>query len=125
MSATWCTCLPTSEKGNEGTSFQRGSKPELKGTKRAPTPVQKPVAKANYQAEDTREQCWKLRDHKGSKLVHGDTLKQNQIEGLPALSAECDVYLRTILWEIFNSEELKKNFDAHTLRPRVMTRWRK
>ena len=49
-----------------------------------------------------------------SKLVHGDTLKQNQIEGLPALSAECDVNLRTILLEIFNSEELKKIFDAHS-----------
>jgi len=48
-----------------------------------------------------------------SKLVHGDTLKQTQIERLPALSTECDVNLRTILREIFNSEELKKIFDAH------------
>jgi hypothetical protein len=48
-----------------------------------------------------------------SKLVHGDTLKQNQIEGLPKLSTECDATLRTILQEIFNSEELKKIFDAH------------
>jgi hypothetical protein len=48
-----------------------------------------------------------------SKLVHGDTLKQNQIDALPALSAECDGALRKILWEIFNSDDLKKIFDAH------------
>lgn len=48
-----------------------------------------------------------------SKLVHGDTLKQNQIEDLPALSTKCDVTLRTILREIFRSEELKKSFDSH------------
>jgi hypothetical protein len=48
-----------------------------------------------------------------SKLVHGDTLKPNQIEELPALSAECDVFLRAILREIFNSEDLKKTFDSH------------
>jgi hypothetical protein len=48
-----------------------------------------------------------------SKLVHGDTLKPSQIAELPALSAECDVYLRTILREIFNSEDLKKIFDSH------------
>lgn len=48
-----------------------------------------------------------------SKLVHGDTLKSNQIQGLPALSAQCDVYLRTILREIFSSKDLKKVFDSH------------
>jgi hypothetical protein len=48
-----------------------------------------------------------------SKLVHGDTLKQNQIDALPVLSAECDGALRIILWEIFNSEDLKKIFDTH------------
>jgi hypothetical protein len=48
-----------------------------------------------------------------SKLVHGDTLKQNQIEDLPALSTKCDITLRTILREIFRSEELKNIFDAH------------
>jgi hypothetical protein len=48
-----------------------------------------------------------------SKLVHGDTLKPNQIAELPRLSAECDVYLRTILREIFISEHLKKIFDSH------------
>jgi hypothetical protein len=48
-----------------------------------------------------------------SKLVHGDTLKQNQIEDLPALSTKCDVTLRTILREIFRSEELKNIFDSH------------
>jgi hypothetical protein len=48
-----------------------------------------------------------------SKLVHGDTLKQNQIDVLPALSAECDGALRKILWEIFNSDDLEKIFDVH------------
>jgi Apea-like HEPN len=48
-----------------------------------------------------------------SKLVHGDTLKPSQMETLPALSTQCDVYLRTILLDIFNSEELKKMFDSH------------
>lgn len=48
-----------------------------------------------------------------SKLVHGDTLKQNQIDSLPALSTDCDNALRKILWEIFHSDELKKIFDAH------------
>jgi hypothetical protein len=48
-----------------------------------------------------------------SKLVHGDTLKQSQIDALPALSSECDGHLRRTLWEIFNSPELKKVFDAH------------
>lgn len=48
-----------------------------------------------------------------SKLVHGDTLKQNQIDTLPALCTECDNALRKILWEIFHSDELKKIFDAH------------
>jgi hypothetical protein len=48
-----------------------------------------------------------------SKLVHGDTLKQNQIDALPALSSECDQALRRILWEIFLSDDLKKIFDAH------------
>ncbi len=48
-----------------------------------------------------------------SKLVHGDTLKQNQINALSALSTECDKALRRILWEIFHSDDLKKIFDAH------------
>lgn len=48
-----------------------------------------------------------------SKLVHGDTLKSNQIDGLPALSSMCDVYLRTILGEIFASDTLKAMFDSH------------
>ena len=48
-----------------------------------------------------------------SKLVHGDTLKQNQIDALTAISRECDGALRRILWEIFNSADLKKIFDAH------------
>lgn len=48
-----------------------------------------------------------------SKLVHGDMLKQGQIDNLPPLSMECDGYLRKILWDIFNSEPLKKIFDAH------------
>jgi hypothetical protein len=48
-----------------------------------------------------------------SKLVHGDTLKQLQIEQLPALSLSCDEYLRTILNAIFDSENLKAVFDAH------------
>ncbi|MEO6828235.1 MAG: hypothetical protein ABI164_00380, partial [Acidobacteriaceae bacterium] len=48
-----------------------------------------------------------------SKLVHGDTLKQNQVDELLALSTECDGALRRILWEIFNSDDLKKIFDAH------------
>lgn len=48
-----------------------------------------------------------------SKLVHGDTLKQNQIDALSALSTECDNSLRRILWEIFHSDDLKKIFDAH------------
>jgi hypothetical protein len=48
-----------------------------------------------------------------SKLVHGDTLKPSQIEGLPVLSSQCDVYLREILLEIFNSEILKSIFDSH------------
>jgi hypothetical protein len=51
-----------------------------------------------------------------SKLVHGDTLKPNQIADLPALSAECDAHLRQILNEIFNSEELKRIFDSHTMK---------
>ena len=48
-----------------------------------------------------------------SKLVHGDTLKQNQIDALPALSMECDHALRRILSEIFQSDDLKRIFDAH------------
>ena len=48
-----------------------------------------------------------------SKLVHGDTLNSNQIEGLSALSTRCDTYLRTILREVFSSEDLKKVFDSH------------
>lgn len=49
-----------------------------------------------------------------SKLVHGDTLKRNQIDELPRLSVECDSALRKILWEIFNSDDLKKTFDTHS-----------
>jgi hypothetical protein len=49
-----------------------------------------------------------------SKLVHGDTLKPNQIEGLSELSTRCDTYLHTILREIFSSEDLKKVFDSHS-----------
>ena len=49
-----------------------------------------------------------------SKLVHGDTLKPAQIEGLPMLSSQCDVYLREILREIFSSENLKNLFDSHS-----------
>jgi hypothetical protein len=48
-----------------------------------------------------------------SKLVHGDTLKPNQIDELPRQSMKCDEFLRVILKEIFNSEDLKKVFDAH------------
>jgi hypothetical protein len=48
-----------------------------------------------------------------SKLVHGDTLKPIQTEGLPLLSSQCDVYLREILREIFSSEKLKNLFDSH------------
>ena len=48
-----------------------------------------------------------------SKLVHGDTLKPSQIDGLPSLSAQCDIYLRTIVREIFSSEDLKGIFDTH------------
>jgi hypothetical protein len=47
-----------------------------------------------------------------SKLVHGDTLKPIQIEGLPALSSQCDGYLREILREIFSSQKLKNTFDS-------------
>ncbi len=49
-----------------------------------------------------------------SKLVHGDTLKQNQVDALPALSTACDNALRKILGEIFHSDDLKKIFDAHS-----------
>jgi hypothetical protein len=48
-----------------------------------------------------------------SKLVHGDTLRQNQIDVLSDLSVQCDGILRKVLWEIFNSEDLKRIFDAH------------
>lgn len=48
-----------------------------------------------------------------SKLVHGDTLKPGQIEGLPMLSSQCDDYLREILRDIFSSENLKGIFDSH------------
>jgi len=47
-----------------------------------------------------------------SKLVHGDTLKPSLIEDLSVLSAQCDAYLRAILREIFNSENLKGIFDS-------------
>jgi hypothetical protein len=49
-----------------------------------------------------------------SKLVHGDTLKSNQIADLPSLSQLCDIYLRTILKEIFDCEETRKIFDSHS-----------
>ena len=48
-----------------------------------------------------------------SKLVHGDTLKANQIAELPALSGQCDGYLRIILRAIFESKTLKAIFDSH------------
>jgi Apea-like HEPN len=47
-----------------------------------------------------------------SKLVHGDTLKPSQVNGLPALSVECDVFVRTILLAIFSSPGLQQVFDS-------------
>jgi hypothetical protein len=47
-----------------------------------------------------------------SKLVHGDTLKQSQIEQIPALSRSCDEYLRATINTIFDSEMLQRIFDA-------------
>lgn len=57
---------------------------------------------------DTIKSAYNVR----SKLVHGDTLKQNQIDALPALSKECDTALRKTLWEVFHSDDLKSIFDA-------------
>jgi hypothetical protein len=48
-----------------------------------------------------------------SKLVHGDTLKASQIADLPTLSAQCDGYLRIILYELFHSTQLQGIFDSH------------
>jgi Apea-like HEPN len=48
-----------------------------------------------------------------SKLVHGDTLKQSQIDGLPELSSQCDLFLREILWDISSKRELQEVFDSH------------
>jgi len=47
-----------------------------------------------------------------SKLVHGDTLKQSQVEQLQTLNGSCDDYLRTTINTIFDSEMLRGIFDA-------------
>jgi hypothetical protein len=47
-----------------------------------------------------------------SKLVHGDTLKPGQVESLPGLSGQCDVFVRSILSAIFHSPELLDLFDG-------------
>ena len=49
-----------------------------------------------------------------SKLVHGDTLGQRQIDELPELSVEIDCYLRTVLNAVFAEDDLRRVFDSHT-----------
>jgi hypothetical protein len=46
-------------------------------------------------------------------LVHGGTLKPNQVDALWSLSSQCDDYLRSILSAIFESSDLKLVFDSH------------
>ena len=48
-----------------------------------------------------------------SKLVHGGTLTDKQIDELFDLSTAIDGFLRTILVEIFQSEESQAVFDRH------------
>ena len=47
-----------------------------------------------------------------SNLVHGDTLKIKQIDGLSGVSMHCNHYLRVILNCIFGDAELREVFDS-------------
>lgn len=47
-----------------------------------------------------------------SKVTHGDSLKSSKVESLPGISEEFDSYLRVIMNEILNSDELMKIFNG-------------